>query len=581
MSLNNNNSKTNNNEGKLPSTSKADSLKSPVYESYATKSFSDIYSDDNNSNFIGSKLNFGEVICKRCQNPWCITYSCRKIQYFDFCPDVSNTELTDKSTQGIDQPIFSDKDFPALIPYSESYSKNKSKKHSYKSAVNNRLVKTPDFKSNPLIPQPLKKIDIYDRCDCNLRFYIDGTYRTIVGGLDIVRHSNLLEVLMHDKCFDTRPEFKCSVRDIPSVVNYIRSFVKNSRNYSKVGSLKGNPSKVNLKVRNSLNIDIYEDTIKKLSDILVPAIKNCMTWDSDVEVHPSHANIILYNKGGKFDVHKDKILELPEKLKKMNKKGRCSYQMYSMVYCLGSNLKDRIRSNEGNTVVYTSIQELIETASRRTIWDTSLKLAPHIYNESVIPGEFVLFPSNLFHSSLDIYTKGKYKLVLKMDFWISIGKYPLSVTDDFLFSSPLLTRNFKSSLEKTSNNVHCNCKLCDPYRQRIPTYRYYLLRLLANKNTEVYFDENILNYIISFFDTDDLMSMKNIFTGYATSKVKRKNNKDKKGVKKSQFYHDLRVQRMGYLPPFQYIDKERWHSRMVLEDSSNDEDDYDDCNGDY
>ncbi len=570
---------------------------------------------NNNNIFIGSKLLPGEVLCPRCCSCWCVTSKCNLWSNLD--SKESNKSIDCYESLGFDSAELDGNDLQFCSAISEDFpkleeliakqsvgstqTKNKieiksMKKYSpsYKEIVKKSEILKRDFKviirsdlikSNPLIPQPVKQFigsenSINGRDSAN---YVNGIYRTIVGGLNINEHEKLLNVILYDRQFDKNPQNKMdsnSRSDSVKTINFLRDWISRFGFKSRVGSLKGKPATENLNKRRSLSINLNENTVQELSEILIPVIEKCAFWDSDVLVHPTHANIILYTKGGKFDIHKDKILEKPNSVKDFSRsKGPYfdsstrGFQMYSMVYCLGSNIDDRIRLNEGNTIIYTSVQSLshFNNVDNSTIeYKYESKFAPHIYNESVIPGEFVLFPSNLYHSSSEIFRKGKYKLVLKMDFWISLKEIDKKSID----------RNFVDKVS-TYNNVFCNCKLCNPYRQRIPVYRYHLLNIFTKSlNTTSNWSNELTEIILSYLVDSDYNTIVRKVLNKVDPVYSKGSYKSRKLKKNREFFHDLRVQRGGYLPPYQYlnykIESSKWRSYHEY-----DYRDDDDCNGDY
>ena len=121
-----------------------------------------------------------------------------------------------------------------------------------------------------------------------------------------------------------------------------------------------------------------------------------------------------------------------------------------MIICLDSNIQDRLRNNEGNTVVYIPPLTFKENGVYFENYGklSDYKCVPHIFNDSVIPGEFVAFPSDLRHRSLPLKTDGSYKFILKLDFWVR-ARFKIYITLDGF----------------TGSNQLCNCKMCDPYSE--------------------------------------------------------------------------------------------------------------------
>ena len=288
----------------------------------------------------------------------------------------------------------------------------------------------------------------------------------------------------------------------------LKGHVLERNNKSKIGNFADDNLIVNTSIRNSLSLTFGSETVEKLSTILKPKIIESINYTSEVieevRFHPNHGDILLYQTGGKFDVHRDKELEFPFEDEQKDT-DEFIWEMYSMVFCLDSNLMDRFASDEGNTVVY-----LPPWASQNgTKVDEKefdlVRLAPHVFNQVVIQGSYVAFPSLAKHSSVEILTPGKEKFALKMDFWVKtkkkIGDY-YSYDRFFSYDShnPINNNNI-------SQNIYfrCNCKLCDTVGHR---FQPYMIKMLSKKLcddlarfTMQYID--IFNYVDHQFDYED------------------------------------------------------------------------------
>lgn len=247
----------------------------------------------------------------------------------------------------------------------------------------------------------------------------------------------------------------------------LMDFVKIENNYSKIGDHKSEDLGVDLSVRNSLSVTFRSDLVEKLADIVKPKLfERFLTKPNmemiDVRIQPDHGDIILYETGGKFNIHRDKKLEFP-----FEDEYPGDWVMHSYILCLDSNLDDRIVSHEGNTVVYLPPYTSIE--SKLYDWEVDrFNCIPHVFNESVIPGEFMGFPSQARHSSVEITTPGKHKFILKLDFWINYNS-----TGVKYFKSDF--RGTEIIPNPTMSDLYCNCKYCDPIRQRVPSFYFHFL----------------------------------------------------------------------------------------------------------
>ena len=260
--------------------------------------------------------------------------------------------------------------------------------------------------------------------------------------------------------------------NISEMIDKLKSCVSETNRTSVVGRRYSDEQIVDTSVRNSISIDFNHTVVDKLSEIvekkLVDAFNKTTVSPRKIKVHPDHGSLILYDKvGSEFKIHRDKVLNCPfEEI--TGKK-----HMYSLVVCLDSNIQDRIRNNEGNTVVYMppTITQPMKYYGKLS----NYKCVPHIFNDSVIQSQFVGFPSLARHKSMPIVTEGVYKFILKLDFWVEEG-------------SNLYLGN------KTMSSQNCNCKSCDHYRQRKPVYYYNKILNSMPINTD------IANIILKYID---------------------------------------------------------------------------------
>tara|TARA_B100001093_G_scaffold432558_1_gene429094 strand:- start:120 stop:989 length:870 start_codon:yes stop_codon:yes gene_type:complete len=247
--------------------------------------------------------------------------------------------------------------------------------------------------------------------------------------------------------------------------------------------------RVDTRVRNSLSVKLGAEPVQSLSRILLPYIKKSYEktayneYIKNIEIEPSHCDLVLYQTGGKFEIHRDKILNCPHKDKGSNK-----WEMCTIILCLDSNLDNRIRSNEGNTVVYglpdtvKSIKDLSYQFDNSINHEEGFKVIPHVFNQTVIPGNFLCFNSFSRHRSVEITSANKYKFILKMDYWVNVK------------TSIIYERDMKIDrlINPTSSNFNCNCKLCDPflYPELVQWSRFFMY----DKNLDI----NSTNLIFQF-----------------------------------------------------------------------------------
>lgn len=302
---------------------------------------------------------------------------------------------------------------------------------------------------------------------------------SIVGGFSEGEFRNVLKILSDKYLTDYNPN------DKDEMVMRLKDFVSERNRTSVIGSLNSSVQSVNTDIRDSLSVDFNSEVVEKLSGILEKKIKKAFestTFNArKVKLHPDHGSLILYpKKGTKFEIHRDKVLDCPIEETRWTKN-----QMFSFILCLGSGMQNRIKSNSGNTVVYFPP---VNNDSGDNFFEyygdlRNYKLVPHIFNETVIPGEFVGFPSTAKHQSLPLEEDGEYKFILKLDFWVQHS-------DTYLYMNARDRINLAKNL--TMSSQYCNCKVCDPYRQRLPVFKY---QTLLNRTQ---LSEDLVRLILSY-----------------------------------------------------------------------------------
>jgi hypothetical protein len=316
-------------------------------------------------------------------------------------------------------------------------------------------------------------------------------YITAVGTSIDSQYFDILK-LLHSNLYESSEFYYSNSSQEMDIVRDIIKSVRNVENVSKVGSHSSNTLKVKTNVRKSYNIRFEEDVTMKLWEVLKDSIYNSFAStlsEEIIDIVPiNHSDIIFYsgNEKGKFDIHRDK---------RINMEGKEDYYMYSMVYCLRSNLENRVRSHEGNTLVVLPpfINPNVVMEHEREI--RNISCVYHIFNESVIPGSFVLFPSRARHASIRIDTPNKYKLVLKMDFLIKRKINRIKSWASNYFNS---TQSYSVKLEPgfrlTHGNLMCCCKICDPIGPRVSRFLKQYLGLKLD------FKDDVINLIIEYLE---------------------------------------------------------------------------------
>ena len=265
--------------------------------------------------------------------------------------------------------------------------------------------------------------------------------------------------------------------------DYIKKFVNivdDNSWISLVGSLKNGSSRLKTDVRVSKTIDFGPEAVSIIGDFMMPQIKKELDRNpipyEDVYFEPSHGNIIYYTKGGKFELHRDAYINGMEQTKK-NNRNKFSI-MYTLLVCLSCNLDNKFESDEGNTIVYLPTHNW--TILRHKNYQFATK--PHIFSQSCVPGQWVLFPSQARHASIKIKTDNKHKCILKMDLHITY-KYDrydnpntflssivdsMELSPDAPFVKPFKLQN------RFMSSIFCNCKLCDQSERLYMNYSYFI-----------------------------------------------------------------------------------------------------------
>lgn len=290
--------------------------------------------------------------------------------------------------------------------------------------------------------------------------------------------------------------------------DYIEKFVNivdDNSWISLVGSLKNGSSRLKTNVRVSKTINFGPEAVSIIGDFMIPQIKNELDRHpvpyEDVYFEPSHGNIIYYTKGGKFELHRDNYINGKEQTKK-NNKNELSI-MYTLLVCLSCNLNNRFESDEGNTIVYLPNQSCNSYDYIKKDYRFATK--PHIFSQSCVPGQWVLFPSQARHGSIKIKTDNKHKCILKMDLHIiyKLDKHNQSniFLDNVLDSMELspdtpFVKPFKLQ-NRFMSSMFCNCKLCDQSERLYMNYSYFINRKCESLIGKI-LNQDCLHLILDF-----------------------------------------------------------------------------------
>ena len=252
---------------------------------------------------------------------------------------------------------------------------------------------------------------------------------------------------------------------------FIRNCLKKAT-YAPVGSFldKQGTRKpvVNKQVRTCHRITFGKKVVAELAVHILPAIKYCTGLsDEHCFLDPTHADILDYEEGGVFQIHRDKVNPFPTHHVDVHGVSHTNvddgrWRMYTVVIGLDSNLNSVATNDDGNTCVYlpganTAVTWEINDREFSPMFDSQRQLTPHLFAEGCINGGMVVFPAESFHASRKITQCGGYKLALKLDVWLYI-KPP---TQDIIHQVATNGEGFHN-LKMVFNKQQCRCKLCQP-----------------------------------------------------------------------------------------------------------------------
>lgn len=169
-----------------------------------------------------------------------------------------------------------------------------------------------------------------------------------------------------------------------------------------------------MRKRNCNRFTFNDKIVSQLSNLLLPVISEQIGEKaSDVQIHPTHGDVMYYPVGGEFKWHCDEVLECPYE-------GEWAFN--SLILCLSSS------GETGSTVIH------ISSENHRINSYYELKKGPKddtndlIFKESIIPQNYLIFPADVPHKSMPIVSNWTspepYKMVLKLDIWFKIPETP-------------------------------------------------------------------------------------------------------------------------------------------------------------
>ena len=164
-------------------------------------------------------------------------------------------------------------------------------------------------------------------------------------------------------------------------------------------------------LRHTFNIN----TTSQISDVLIDVIKLYASMQCivpiDVRFDESHGDILYYKSGGFFAPHRDMVPICPF----INPS---EWKMYTLIICLDSNLTETI--NEGSTAVFLPSINYLQDSN----YKLNKLMIEHIFQQSTIKNNFLVFPAEALHSSIMITKTDGFKMALKFDMWLRIPTLP-------------------------------------------------------------------------------------------------------------------------------------------------------------
>jgi hypothetical protein len=253
------------------------------------------------------------------------------------------------------------------------------------------------------------------------------------------------------------------------IKNHIK-FIKDSMLNTKLAPITSkNRTYVDVLKRMCLRYTFDKVIVKKISELILEDIKNrarqLYIAPDDIIIDPTHGDILYYYKDCFFNNHRDAVLKQPDEIK--HEGGL--WRMYSILIGLDSN----INHSEGETTIYLpSLSFLDNDDNKISFLDRSHEkiLLKHVFKESCIPANYLIFPSEALHGSTKICTDNCYKLTLKLDAWIKI---PIANLQNILYTRL------------------CDCLLCNSGKPLVNSFVNELKNYLV-------FDDGILKIISEY-----------------------------------------------------------------------------------
>lgn len=257
-------------------------------------------------------------------------------------------------------------------------------------------------------------------------------------------------------------------------------------------------------ISNLLSDFIFEQVNKK-SNVLI----------DDLKIDPSHGDILYYEEGGVFEIHRDSLNKFPFGTNEVDEYGFKKWNMYTLLICLDSNITPQnLHRGDGNTTVYlpeqTFLQHIVRLGGISEDFFLGYEISyyptpqnfKHSFSESCEKSKFLLFPAEAKHASIKIMQEKGYKMALKMDVWlkrdhnynyrtrltptqlIEAKDGSVEMLPEYMTEKPKKDKQYLYHYLKF-NSPHCSCNKCNPLKLKKKIYHKNLNKIIKTLNFNV------------------------------------------------------------------------------------------------
>ena len=216
-------------------------------------------------------------------------------------------------------------------------------------------------------------------------------------------------------------------------------------------------------------ITFGKDVTQQMSYILLEYMRNEFISQKK-SINPTkivldrrRCELLLYKEGGLFDYQRKFVPDiLPMKVRRDKSNQKYEWRMYSMIIVLDSNLNNTVHNLSGCTVVNLPPRR---HDLKYMILDRTRFLTPHVYPQTRMPMNWVIFPAQALHKSIVINQIDGFNMALKFDVWF---REKLCLPMDQIL---------------TPFSKECHCILCRPHKFVVHELNFWLKLLPCELNT--------------------------------------------------------------------------------------------------